>query len=79
MKKKRPRHVVLGLLAGVFLGIGASVMVTIYGVARLDTEWPNVILILGIVLGLVLGLLPVRSRRQPSRSQVTRDASTPTP
>ena len=68
MKTKRTRHVVANAVAGLFLGIGMSLMLTIYGVVGWSTAWPNVILVLGIALGLGVGLLPVRTVRRSSAS-----------
>ncbi len=71
MKTKRTRHVVANALAGLFLGIGMSLMLTIYGVVGWSTAWPNIILVLGIALGLGVGLLPVRTKRRSSASSAS--------
>jgi len=55
------RHVVANTLAGLLLGIGASLMTTLYGVVGWSTAMPDIIIVLGVVLGLGLGLLPVRT------------------
>ncbi len=75
MKTKRTRHVVANALAGLFLGIGMSLMLTIYGVVGWSTAWPNIILVLGIALGLGVGLLPVRTMRRSSASTAKKDSA----
>ena len=61
MKRTRARHVLVNTLAGLFLGIGVSLMMTLYGVVGWSTAMPDLIVVLGIVVGLGLGLLPVRT------------------
>ena len=63
MKRTRARHVLANTLAGLFLGIGVSLMVTLYGVVDWSTAAPDLIVVLGAVLGLGVGLLPVRTTR----------------
>lgn len=55
---KRSRHLISSLIGGLLLGIGASLMLAIYGLIRWDSMWPNIVLVLGIGLGLLVGLLP---------------------
>jgi hypothetical protein len=59
--KKRSRHMVASIFGGLFLGMGASIMLTIYGVVDWGTVWPNIILILGVAAGLVIGFIPASS------------------
>jgi hypothetical protein len=63
MKPTRARHVFANTLAGLFLGIGASLMATLYGVVSWSMITPDLIIVLGVVLGLGVGLLPVRTLR----------------
>ncbi len=73
MRHTKARHVVANTLGGLLLGIGASLMSTLYGVVAWSTAIPDLIIVLGAVLGLGLGLLPVRTvagltEMQPSRT-----------
>ena len=61
MRHTRARHVVANTLGGLLLGIGASLMTTLYGVVAWSTAMPDLIIVLGVILGLGLGLLPVRT------------------
>ena len=63
MKPTRARHVFANTLAGLLLGIGVSLMTTLYGVVSWSMITPNLIIVLGAVLGLGVGLLPVRTLR----------------
>jgi hypothetical protein len=63
MKPSRARHVFANTLAGLFLGIGVSLMTTLYGVVSWSMITPDLIVVLGVVLGLGVGLLPVRTLR----------------
>jgi hypothetical protein len=47
--------------AGLFLGIGVSLMVALYGVVGWSTAMPDLIIVLGVILGLGVGLLPART------------------
>jgi hypothetical protein len=58
------RHVVANTLAGLFLGIGVSLMLSLYGIVGWSTDIPDMVIALGVVLGLGVGLLPVRTFRQ---------------
>ena len=58
---KGARHVVFNTLGGFFLGIGVSLMTTLYGSIGWSTTAPDLIIVLGAVLGLGVGLLPVRT------------------
>ncbi len=66
MKGNRNRHMLANTLAGLFLGIGVSLIVTLYGRVAWSTATPDVIIVSGVVLGLVVGLLPVRTTRAPA-------------
>jgi hypothetical protein len=63
MKPTRARHVFANTLAGLFLGVGVSLMATLYGVVSWSMITPDLIIVLGVVLGLGVGLLPVRTLR----------------
>ena len=63
MKPTRAKHVLANTLAGLFLGVGVSLMTTLYGVFSWSMATPNLIIVLGVVLGLGVGLLPVRTLR----------------
>jgi hypothetical protein len=62
----KTRHVVANTLAGLFLGIGVSLMLTLYGRVGWSTTTPDVIIVVGVVIGLGVGLLPVRTTRAPT-------------
>jgi hypothetical protein len=62
----KTRHVLANTLAGLLLGIGVSLMLTLYGQVGWSTSTPNLIIVLGVVLGLGVGLLPVRTTRAPT-------------
>ena len=66
---KRSRHLVLSSVACVLLGLGASLMLTIYGVIRWDTVWPDIVFLVGLALGLIVGLLPASARSSPPSHQ----------
>ena len=63
MKPTRAKHVLANTLAGLFLGVGVSLMTTLYDVFSWSMATPNLIIVLGVVLGLGVGLLPVRTLR----------------
>jgi hypothetical protein len=63
--RPRTRHVVANTIAGLFLGVGVSLMTTLYGVVSWSTTTPNLIVVLGVGLGLGVGLIPVRTVREP--------------
>ena len=65
MKSNRNRHILANTLAGLFLGIGVSLIVTLYGWVGWSSATPDLIIVFGIVLGLGVGLLPVRTTRAP--------------
>jgi hypothetical protein len=60
------RHVVANTFAGLFLGVGVSLMTTLYGVVGWSSALPDLIILLGVVLGLGVGLLPVRTFGEPT-------------
>jgi hypothetical protein len=66
VKSNRNRHVLANTLAGLLLGIGLSLIVTLYGRVSWSSDTPDLIIVLGVVLGLVVGLLPVRTTRAPA-------------
>jgi hypothetical protein len=76
MKYTGARHVPSNTLAGLFLGTGVSLMLTLYGVVGWSTATPDLIIVLGVVLGLGVGLLPVRSVAEPTVTRTKRDYST---
>ncbi len=61
IRHTRARHVFANTLGGLLLGIGVSLMTTLYGVVAWSTAMPDLVIVLGFVLGLGLGLLPVRT------------------
>jgi hypothetical protein len=63
--RPRSRHVLANTLGGLVLGVGMSLMMTLYGVVGWSTTTPDLIIVLGVVLGLGIGLLPVRTLREP--------------
>ncbi len=64
--RPRTRHLFANTLAGLFLGIGVSLMMTLYGAVGWSTTTPDLVIVLGVVLGLGVGLLPVRTLREPT-------------
>ena len=66
MKSSRNRHILANTLAGLFLGIGVSLIVTLYGRVSWSSGTPDLIIVSGFVLGLGVGLLPVRTTRAPA-------------
>lgn len=66
MKSNRNRHIIANMLGGLFLGIGVSLIVTLYGRISWSSATPDLIIVLGVVLGLGVGLLPVRTTRAPA-------------
>ena len=75
MKHARARHVFANTLAGLFLGLGVSLMVTLYGAVGWSTITPDLIIVVGVVLGLGVGLLPVRTLREPAAKKIGTDYS----
>ena len=71
MKPTRARHVLANTLAGLFLGIGVSLMATLYGKVGWSTITPDMIIVFGLVLGVGVGLLPVRTIRNPATNRAT--------
>ena len=63
--RPRTRHVVGNTFAGLFLGVGVSLMLTLYGVVGWSTTTPDLVIVLGVVLGVGIGLLPVRTVQEP--------------
>ena len=81
---KRSRHLISSLIGGLLLGIGASLMLAIYGLIRWDSMWPNIVLVLGIGLGLLVGLLPPSAvapavAEAPVVPEAPGDSTPPTP
>jgi Zn-dependent protease with chaperone function len=66
VKSTRNRHILANTLAGLFLGLGVSLIVTLYGRVGWSTTTPDLIIVFGVVLGLGVGLLPVRTTRAPA-------------
>ena len=75
MKHTRARHVFANTLAGLFLGIGVSLVTTLYGVVGWSTATPDLIIVFGVLLGLGVGLLPVRTLRDPTPKKAGSDYS----
>ena len=75
MKHARARHVLANTLAGLLLGIGVSLMTTLYGVVGWSMATPDLIILGGVVLGLGVGLLPVRTVREPTARGTKTDYS----
>jgi hypothetical protein len=65
VKSAKTRHVLANTFAGLFLGIGVSLMLTLYGRVGWSTATPDLIIVFGLVLGLGVGLLPVRTLQAP--------------
>jgi hypothetical protein len=75
VKRTGARHVFANTLGGLFVGIGVSLMVTLYGVVGWSSAMPDLIVVLGIVLGLGIGLLPVRTIRESTPKKAQSDYS----
>ncbi len=75
MGRSRARHVFTNTLAGLFLGVGVSLMATLYGVVSWSGAAPDLIIVLGVVLGLGVGLLPVRTIREAPTKKSRTDYS----
>ncbi len=73
--RPRTRHILANTLAGLFLGIGMSLMVTLYGVVGWSTTTPDLIIVFGLAFGLGVGLLPVRTLRAPTAPTAKTDES----
>jgi len=65
------RHPVLGGIAGFLIGVGAALLLFVYGVLPLTAGWFLALALLGAVLG-VVGALSIPAMRgprpQPARS-----------
>jgi len=66
VKGPKTRHVLANTLAGLFLGVGVSLMLTLYGRVSWSSTTPDLVIVVGLVLGLGVGLLPVRTTRAPT-------------
>jgi hypothetical protein len=75
VKRIGARHVFANTLGGLFVGIGVSVMMTLYGVIGWSSAMPDLIVVLGVVLGLGVGLLPVRTIRESTSKKAPSDYS----
>jgi hypothetical protein len=64
--RPKSRHIIANTVAGLLLGVGMSLMMTLYGVVPWSSTMPDLIIVLGVVLGLGVGLLPVRTLREPA-------------
>ena len=75
------RHPIKGIFAGLFLGLGAAIMLVIYKVIAFGTNTPYVIVIAGIVVGLAMSLFaPPRGGRRAARAtQAVEPAAAPAP
>jgi len=60
VRQNRFSRVILGLLAGLVLGMGAAALLVMYGVAALGTMTPVLVLGGTALLGVILGILPRR-------------------
>jgi hypothetical protein len=65
----RKRRFVANSVAGLFLGAGASLMMTLYGVVGWSMTAPDLIIVVGVAIGVGAGLLPARTLRQPTASK----------
>ena len=75
MKRTGARHLFTNTLAGLFLGIGVSLMMTLYGTIGWSTVTPDLIIVIGTVLGFCVGLLPVRAIRESTPKKPKSDYS----
>jgi hypothetical protein len=64
--RPKSRHIIANTAGGLLVGIGMSLMMTLYGVVGWSTTTPDLIILLGVVFGLAVGLLPVRTLREPA-------------
>jgi hypothetical protein len=55
------RHPVRGFFAGLFLGLGAALLLFVLGVLPITVVWLGIVTLIGIVVGIVLAYVaPVR-------------------
>ena len=68
---KRKRHPFRGLLAGLLVGLGVSIMLLIYGKVTTESGWPVLTITGGfVVVGVLVGLFgPTRGRRSASATR----------
>ena len=70
MKSTGSRHLLGNTLAGLFLGVGVSLLLCLYGVVSWSSITPDVVVVVGILVGLGIGLLPVRVFTSPTSQAV---------
>ena len=61
------RHLVVDTIAGLFLGVGFSLLATLYGSSGWSTTTPNLIIVVGVIVGLLIGLVPTATTRSGGR------------
>jgi hypothetical protein len=66
VRSSRHRHLVANLLGGLLLGVGVSLLLTLFGRVSWSSTTPDLVIVGGLLLGLLLGLLPVRTTRNPA-------------
>lgn len=65
---RRSRHIVRNLIAGLMLGMGGSLLLTIYGIVDWSSLWGDVTVAAGVVVGLAISFLPAPRSRGPAAS-----------
>ena len=67
----RKRHPIRGFFAGLLVGLGAAIMLLIYGKLTTDSGWPALAITGGFaVIGVLVGLFgPTRGSRSASATR----------
>ena len=65
---RRSRHIVRNLVAGLLLGMGGSLLLTVYGIVDWSSLWGDAVVVVGLVLGLAMSFLPAPRPRGPAAS-----------
>ena len=72
------RHPIKGFFAGIFLGVGAAIMLVIYRVIAFGTNTPYLVVIAGVVVGLAISLFaPPRGGARARRAASAASSSVP--
>jgi hypothetical protein len=66
-KRKVKRHPIRSAVFGLIAGIGAALMLVLYGILTLGTIWPIIVLVGVTVLGALWGMYGPRRKRKARR------------
>lgn len=75
MRATTQRHPIRGLFAGLFLGLGAAILLVIYGKIAFGTFTPYVVILVGIAVGVAWAML-ARAGRTPRARPTTEPVGT---